>query len=429
MAGIGERLREAREAAGVDLRQAAQETRISVRFLAALEDEQFDVLPAAVYVRGFLRSYAGYLGLNGQELVGQLPPEYGAGGAGPRVDYVPGPTRVPREPWPARPTPPPAAEEPLPELAPEPPPVPPARFPGRRTVGRRRREASPAAVPEAGGEVAPPQVPLIDDFSMEPDAAPPGGPVAPAAGGDAMFPAEAEDDGGMIGGPVPLPGPASRPPRPPRRPPHPSGLLEYLVLGLAALLIISIAGGLVLLLTKDDGKPAVTARATSTPAQRTQTVVPPPGGASNTPLPGTSTVAPTRPLGTPGTGTPTPGGPTPTRTAVPTVFVTATPGAGATATPPPTATRPLATATPPLPTETPTPPLPTATSTPTPTPTVVTHPLRFEECGGQPCEFPTTVVCGPNGWFIDVNGDFPAESYGWRRVPVDSAVAATQACN
>lgn len=72
MAGIGETLRSTRERRGITVEQVAQDTRISLRFIEALEDEQFDELPAPVYVRGFLRSYANYLKLDPQPLLDQL---------------------------------------------------------------------------------------------------------------------------------------------------------------------------------------------------------------------------------------------------------------------------------------------------------------------------------------------------------------------
>ena len=50
-------LRSARIQRGLSIEQVAQDTRISARFLEALEDEAFQELPAPVYVRGFLRSY------------------------------------------------------------------------------------------------------------------------------------------------------------------------------------------------------------------------------------------------------------------------------------------------------------------------------------------------------------------------------------
>jgi cytoskeleton protein RodZ len=69
LTAIGQSLRDARTARNLSLEQAAQDTRISIRFLEALEEEDFTALPAPVYVRGFLRSYANYLGIDPQPLV------------------------------------------------------------------------------------------------------------------------------------------------------------------------------------------------------------------------------------------------------------------------------------------------------------------------------------------------------------------------
>src|SRR5437868_9700412 len=63
---IGSSLREARLRQGLDFPEIEQATKIRAKYLRALEDEQFDVLPAQTYVKGFLRSYAEYLGLDGQ---------------------------------------------------------------------------------------------------------------------------------------------------------------------------------------------------------------------------------------------------------------------------------------------------------------------------------------------------------------------------
>src|SRR5260221_4469840 len=51
---------------GVDFAQAELATKIRGKYLRALEEEQFDVLPAQTYIKGFLRTYAEYLGLDGQ---------------------------------------------------------------------------------------------------------------------------------------------------------------------------------------------------------------------------------------------------------------------------------------------------------------------------------------------------------------------------
>jgi cytoskeletal protein RodZ len=66
---LGETLRQARLDKGVSLADAARDTRIRRGYLEALEAEDPASLPPAVYTRGFLRSYAEYLGLNPQSMV------------------------------------------------------------------------------------------------------------------------------------------------------------------------------------------------------------------------------------------------------------------------------------------------------------------------------------------------------------------------
>ena len=63
---IGNSLREARMRRQIDFPQAEAAIKIRGKYLRALEDEQFDLLPAETYVKGFLRTYAEYLGLDGQ---------------------------------------------------------------------------------------------------------------------------------------------------------------------------------------------------------------------------------------------------------------------------------------------------------------------------------------------------------------------------
>src|SRR5262245_15163462 len=72
MVESGATLQDARTSKGLALPDAAEATRIRVKFLAALEAERFGVLPADVYARGFLRTYAEYLGLDGDLLVSEL---------------------------------------------------------------------------------------------------------------------------------------------------------------------------------------------------------------------------------------------------------------------------------------------------------------------------------------------------------------------
>jgi transcriptional regulator with XRE-family HTH domain len=69
MGTLGKYLRDAREAMGIDIREAAQETRISVNYLNALEEEDFSKLPGEVFVRGFLKNYGRYLHLEETEVM------------------------------------------------------------------------------------------------------------------------------------------------------------------------------------------------------------------------------------------------------------------------------------------------------------------------------------------------------------------------
>jgi hypothetical protein len=63
---IGNSLREARLRQQLEFPELEQQTKIRSKYLQALEDEKFDLLPAPTYVKGFLRNYADALGLEGQ---------------------------------------------------------------------------------------------------------------------------------------------------------------------------------------------------------------------------------------------------------------------------------------------------------------------------------------------------------------------------
>jgi cytoskeleton protein RodZ len=76
---IGSSLREARLRQALDFPEIEQSTKIRGKYLRALEDEQFDLLPAQTYVKGFLRSYAEYLGLDGQLYVDEYNSRYVVG--------------------------------------------------------------------------------------------------------------------------------------------------------------------------------------------------------------------------------------------------------------------------------------------------------------------------------------------------------------
>jgi cytoskeleton protein RodZ len=74
---IGSSLRAARMRRELELSQAERDTRIRVKYLGALEDERFDVLPAPAYAKGFLRTYADYLGLDAQRFVDEYNERFG----------------------------------------------------------------------------------------------------------------------------------------------------------------------------------------------------------------------------------------------------------------------------------------------------------------------------------------------------------------
>lgn len=68
---IGELLKNARESKGLTIEQACEETRISKDFLRAVEDNQYSKVPGEVFVKGILRTYGNFLGLDGTKLIEQ----------------------------------------------------------------------------------------------------------------------------------------------------------------------------------------------------------------------------------------------------------------------------------------------------------------------------------------------------------------------
>jgi hypothetical protein len=69
--GVGTILRKARNRRKVELSEVEAATRIRLRYLRAIEDEEWDVLPGGFYTRGFIRTYAAFLGLDGERLADQ----------------------------------------------------------------------------------------------------------------------------------------------------------------------------------------------------------------------------------------------------------------------------------------------------------------------------------------------------------------------
>ena len=66
---VGDMLQVAREHKGVDLFRAERDTKIRLKYLAALEDSEYAALPPLVYTKGFLRNYAIYLGLDPEDVL------------------------------------------------------------------------------------------------------------------------------------------------------------------------------------------------------------------------------------------------------------------------------------------------------------------------------------------------------------------------
>lgn len=69
---VGTRLRQCREARGLTLEAASEATKITKGYLAALEEDRFQDLPAPAYLQGFIRNYAVYLGMSAEDLLSQL---------------------------------------------------------------------------------------------------------------------------------------------------------------------------------------------------------------------------------------------------------------------------------------------------------------------------------------------------------------------
>lgn len=72
MLEIGTILRTAREQRGLGIEEAAEATKIRPAYLVAIEEEAFERLPGPTYARGFLRSYADYLGVEAQPLIDEF---------------------------------------------------------------------------------------------------------------------------------------------------------------------------------------------------------------------------------------------------------------------------------------------------------------------------------------------------------------------
>src|SRR5580704_13420345 len=89
MAEIGATLREARMRARIDVSEIEAQTKIRAKYLRALENEEWDLLPGPTFVKSFLRTYAQALGLDGRALVEEYKLHYEHPGEGPEAVQQP----------------------------------------------------------------------------------------------------------------------------------------------------------------------------------------------------------------------------------------------------------------------------------------------------------------------------------------------------
>src|SRR2546421_1980460 len=86
MPSFGEELRRAREERGVSLRQISDATHIGVRFLQAIESDNYAILPGGIFNRAFVKNYARYIGLDEEQALARYNQQLEEqGGEPPRV--------------------------------------------------------------------------------------------------------------------------------------------------------------------------------------------------------------------------------------------------------------------------------------------------------------------------------------------------------
>ena len=86
MASFGEELKRERELRDISLKEISEATKISIRFLEALEQNNFDILPGGIFNRGFIRAYARFIGVDGEEMVNSYLHELSVREAGRQRD-------------------------------------------------------------------------------------------------------------------------------------------------------------------------------------------------------------------------------------------------------------------------------------------------------------------------------------------------------
>ena len=118
MASFGETLKRERELREISLRQIAEATKIAIRYLEALEANQFDVLPGGLFNKGFIRAYSRFIGIDGEAMVNTYLQEVGPQPSGTGIALAGNPpsmhrpSGVPQKRAGARPSEPPPSQRP-----------------------------------------------------------------------------------------------------------------------------------------------------------------------------------------------------------------------------------------------------------------------------------------------------------------------------
>ncbi len=89
---LGEKLRQAREERGISISEVAEQTRISSLYLKSIEDDNYKPLPGGIFNKGFIKSYAKYVGIDENEALqdyARLVAENEAAGEDPHPKYRP----------------------------------------------------------------------------------------------------------------------------------------------------------------------------------------------------------------------------------------------------------------------------------------------------------------------------------------------------
>ena len=85
---LGEKLRQAREERGISVSEVAEQTRISPLYIKAIENDDYKPLPGGIFNKGFVRSYARYVGFDEEEALRDYAELIGAAGMQPEADQT-----------------------------------------------------------------------------------------------------------------------------------------------------------------------------------------------------------------------------------------------------------------------------------------------------------------------------------------------------